>query len=155
MFIPILTAIHVTTIVLWIGGVAFVTIIIFPMLLRMEDSLEKVLLFQGIENRFAKQARAYAWIAGITGGLLLFLTGQHQLLFTMRGLGITVMLLVWIVYILVLTFEKRLFQIVFKTGGDVDTAKVFRRLNVFHWVVLGLSLLTVFAGVWGGHGGGF
>lgn len=60
MFVPLLIAIHVVTVVLWIGGVAFVTIIIFPMLLRMEDSFEKVMLFQRVENKFAKQARIYS-----------------------------------------------------------------------------------------------
>lgn len=36
MMIPLLIAIHVITIVLWIGGVSFVTIIIFPMLLKKD-----------------------------------------------------------------------------------------------------------------------
>ena len=41
MLVPVITAIHVVTVLLWIGGVSFVTIIIFPMLVRMGDSLEK------------------------------------------------------------------------------------------------------------------
>jgi uncharacterized membrane protein len=47
--ISFLTALHVVVVVLWIGGVAFVTIIVFPMLLKMEDSLPTSSLreFQG------------------------------------------------------------------------------------------------------------
>jgi len=155
MAVPLLTAIHVTIVVLWIGGVAFVTIIIFPLLLRMEDSFEKVLLFQRVENRFAKQARAYAWTAGITGGILLYLTGQQRALFTLNGLGATVMLMVWVVYTLVLTFEKKIFEVLFSQPEKLDAAKIFVRLNTFHWAVLGLSLAAVFIGVWTGHGGHF
>jgi uncharacterized membrane protein len=155
MFVPLLTAIHVTTIVLWIGGVAFVTIIIFPLLLTMDDSFEKVLLFQRVENKFAKQARIYAWTAGITGGLLLYLTGQDRELFTMNTLGPTVMVIVWLFYILVLTFEKKIFAVLFSLTEKPDAAKIFLRLNTFHWIILGLSLSAVFVGVWTGHGGRF
>lgn len=155
MFVPLLAAIHVTTVVLWIGGVAFVTIIIFPLLLGMEDSFEKVLLFQRVENKFAKQARIYAWTAGITGGLLLYLTGRHRELFTMNTLGPTVMLIVWLFYILVLTFEKKIFAVLFSQPDKLDAAKIFLRLNIFHWIILGLSLSAVFVGVWTGHGGRF
>lgn len=155
MAVPFLTAIHVTIVVLWIGGVAFVTIIIFPLLLKMDDSFEKVLLFQRVENRFAKQARAYAWTAGITGAILLYLTGQHRALFTLNALGATVMLVVWLVYTLVLTFEKKIFGVLFSQPEKLNAAKIFVRLNTFHWVVLGLSLAAVFIGVWTGHGGHF
>jgi uncharacterized membrane protein len=155
MIVPLLTAIHVTTIVLWIGGVAFVTIIIFPVLLRMEDSFEKILLFQRVENKFAKHARIYAWTAGITGGLLLYVTGEYSALFTMNTLGPTVMLIVWLFYILVLTFEKKIFSVLFSQSEKRDVSKIFVRLNIFHWIILGLSLAAVFLGVWAGHGGKF
>ncbi len=153
MIIPFLTALHVLTVVLWIGGVAFVTIIIFPLLLRKEDSLEKVLLFQGVENKFARQARFYAWTAGITGFILLYLTGKHKILFTLNSLAVTIMLIVWLVYIFILTFEKRLFKILFSQSDKFDSEKVFTRLSAFHWFVLVLSLLAVFFGVYFGHGG--
>jgi uncharacterized membrane protein len=155
MVVPLLTALHVTIVVLWIGGVAFVTIIIFPLLLKMEDSFEKVLLFQRVENRFAKQARVYAWTAGITGGLLLYLTGQYTALFTLNGLGATVMLMIWLLYTIILTFERKIFALLFSQPEKLDAAKIFVRLNTFHWVVLGLSLAAVFIGVWTGHGGRF
>jgi uncharacterized membrane protein len=153
MLIPFLIALHVLTVVLWIGGVAFVTVIIFPLLLRMEDSFEKVLLFQRVENKFAKQARFYDWMAGISGAILLYLTGEYRDLFTLNGLGVTIMLIVWLVYTLVLTFEKRIFKVLFSQPDKLDTAKVFVRLNIFHWFVLGLSLAAVFIGVFSGHGG--
>ncbi len=152
MLIPILIAIHVTTVVLWIGGVAFVTIIVFPLLLRLEDPMQKIMLFQRVENRFARQARIYAWIAGISGFILLYLTGMHKLLFTGGGIGVTLMLFVWLIYIFILTFERRIFELIFKKTDRPDIAKIFRRMSIFHWFILIMSLLAIFLGVLAGHG---
>jgi uncharacterized membrane protein len=151
--IPIVEAIHVVSVVIWIGGVAFVTMVVFPMILRMENSLEKVLFFQGVEHRFAKIAKAMVAVAGITGFWLLYLTDEWRILFTLRGIGPTLMLIVWAVYLLILLFEAKLFKIIFKGEAQQDTSKIFYRLTVFHWFVLGLSLLAVLVGVWAGHGG--
>lgn len=155
MAVPILTAIHVVTVVLWIGGVSFVTIVIFPMLLETGDSLEKVLMFQRVETVFARQARYYAWIAGITGFLLLYLKGMETLLFTKQTIGVSIMLVAWIFYTLVLTFEKRIFKTIFSDSSKYDATKIFRLLARFHWVILIVSLGAVFFGVWAGHGGTF
>ena len=152
MFMSLLAAIHVLGVVLWIGGVAFVTMIVFPMIVRMEDSLEKVLFFQGVEHRFAKIAKLCVVIVGLTGACLLSLTDRWGVLFRRNGIGITIMVLVWTFYVFVLLFEGRLFKIIFKGEAQHDTAKIFFKLSVFHWVVLVLSLLAVFAGVFTEYG---
>jgi len=149
---PLLTAIHVVVILLWIGGVAFVTIIIFPLIQKMESSFEQVLMFQRIEHRFARHVRWYLAISGGTGFWLLHLADSFGLLFTAEGAGVTMMLLAWAFYLLVLTFEKRVFKKIFAKPGEFDAKRVFRGLGIFHWVILGVSLLAVFIGVWQGHG---
>lgn len=153
MLVPLLIAIHVVTVVLWIGGVAFVTIIVFPMLLKMENSFERVMLFQRVENKFAKQARIYSIITGVTGGFVLYLNKEYSLIFTRAGIGITLMFIAWLIYVLVLLFEKNIFKVLFSQPEKLDTSQVFFRLNIFHWFLLGLSLIAVGAGVWAGHGG--
>ncbi|HEB01878.1 MAG TPA: hypothetical protein ENI12_01445 [Nitrospirae bacterium] len=151
--LPILAGIHVVTVLMWIGGVGFVTVVVFPMLLRMDDTLEMVLMFHRMENRFARHAKVYIWIVGITGFLMLYLEGRFAGLWSMDNLGILVMIGAWAFYLLVLTFEKKIFGIVFGKPEEMDGKKVFRMLTGFHWVVLGVSLLAVFLGVWQGHGG--
>ncbi len=153
MLVPILTAIHVLGVVLWIGGVAFVTIIVFPMIMRMEGSLEKVLFFQGVEHRFAKIAKVTVSVVGLTGIWLLYLTGEWRLLFSLSGIGPTIMLIVWTLYVLILFFEGKLFKVIFKGEAQQDTEKVFARLTAFHWVILAASFLAVAVGVWAAHGG--
>ncbi len=71
----------------------------------------------------------------------------------MNALGPTVMLIVWLFYILVLTLEKKIFALLFSQPDKLDAAEIFFKLNTFHWIILGLSLLAVFVGVWTGHGG--
>ena len=41
------------------------------MIMRMENSLEKVLFFQGVEYRFAKITKTSVVVVGVTGVLLL------------------------------------------------------------------------------------
>lgn len=153
MLVPVLTAVHVLGVVVWIGGVAFVTMIVFPMIMRMEDSFEKVLFFQGIEHRFAGIAKGSVAVVGLTGVWLLYLTGQWRILFSTAGIGPTLMVLVWAFYLFVLLFEGRIFRMIFGGRAGQDPEKIFPLLSRFHWVVLGLSLVTVGVGVWAGHGG--
>jgi len=153
MLVSVLTAVHVIGVVVWIGGVAFVTMIVFPMIRRMEDSFEKVLFFQGMEHRFARIAKSSVAVVGLTGGWLLYITGEWRTLLSMVGIGPTLMILVWSLYLFVLLFEGRIFKMIFGDRSQQDTGKIFSLLSRFHWVVLGLSLLTVGVGVWAGHGG--
>jgi len=153
MLVSVLLAVHVLGVVVWIGGVAFVTMIVFPMITRMEDSFDKILFFQGIEHRFAGIAKSAVAVVGLTGGWLLYLTGEWRILFSMAGIGPTLMVLVWTFYLFVLLFEGRIFKMIFKGSAQQDPVKIFSLLSRFHWVVLGLSLLTIGVGVWAGHGG--
>lgn len=153
MLVSVLTAIHVLGVVIWIGGVAFVTMIVFPMLTRMENSLEKVIFFQGIEHRFAGIAKGSLAVVGLTGAWLLYQTGEWRMLFSTAGIGPTLMLIVWTFYLLVLLFEAKIFGMLFKGKEGRDADKIFVLLSRFHWVVLSLSLLAIGVGVWAGHGG--
>lgn len=151
--IPLLSALHVLGVVVWIGGVAFVTVVVFPMIIRMEGSIEKMLFFQGVEHRFLKIARVAVFIVGLTGALLLQLKSEWSHLFTSAGIGPTLMLLVWAFYTLILILEAKLFKIIFHGEAQQDTAKIFSRLSTFHWVIMMVSFLAVAVGVWAGHGG--
>ncbi len=145
MLYVIALIIHVLSIVIWIGGVAFVTMVTFPMILRMDKSLEMVLLFQGVEHRFGKIAKVMVILAGLSGLYLIFEKGLSA--------GVWIMIVLWVVYAsLLFGLEKLIFQKLFsKPGEQGDMKKVFNLLQGFHWVVLGLSLLAVAAGIYEAH----
>ena len=137
--------IHVLSVVVWIGGVAFVTLVTFPMILREEKSLEQVMMFQGVEHRFAKIAKLMVILAGLSGLYLLFEKGLSP--------GVWIMIVVWTFYAaLLFGLEKMIFKKIFSRPTDkLDTRKVFNILQGFHWVVLTLSALAIAAGIWTGH----
>jgi uncharacterized membrane protein len=137
--------IHVISIVVWIGGVSFVTLVTFPMILRMDKSLEMVLMFQGVEHRFGKIAKVMVILAGLSGFYLIYEKGL--------SLGVWIMIVVWAFYAaLLFGLEKMIFKRLFsKPDQQADMKKVFNLLQTFHWVVLGLSFLAIGAGIWVGH----
>ncbi|MCG6551565.1 MAG: hypothetical protein L7F77_04505 [Candidatus Magnetominusculus sp. LBB02] len=149
--IAALTAVHVVAVVVWIGGVVFVTTVVFPMIMRMEDSMEKVIFFQGTERRFAKIAKICVVIAGITGALLLQLEHRWSSLFSLDGIGPTLMLLLWTMFVFMLLFEAEVFNFLFSGSAQHDTKKIFRKLTVAHWVIMLVSLTVIAVGILANH----
>src|SRR5579863_9291769 len=60
-------ALHVLAVVHWIGGVAFVTLVLLPLARRRSSAAEGLALFEGVERRFAAQVRVSIPLAGATG----------------------------------------------------------------------------------------
>jgi uncharacterized membrane protein len=153
----ILHIIHVITVILWIGGLAFVTAIVLPMAIKTPDALQKVLLFQRVEHRFARLARAYNLITGATGLAMLIMMGWHRLLFTRAGIPLTFMTLVWVFWFVMLfglepvVIRKMLDQMA-RQGAQMDIDAIFRRLNRMHWLMVLVSLAAAAAGVLTAHG---
>lgn len=145
MLYVIALAIHVLSVVIWIGGVAFVTMITFPMILRVEQSLEQVMMFQGVEHRFGRIAKIMVVLAGLSG---LYLTIEKGL-----STAVWIMIVLWTVYAaLLFGLEKMIFKKLFsKPGEQADMKKVFNFLQGFHWVVLALSFLAIAAGIYEAH----
>jgi len=150
LLLQLSVVLHVIGVVVWIGGVAFVTIILFPMIHDMEDPMEKALLFQRVENRFAGIARVMIVMVGLTGLFNLYEKGLYHILSTPQGWWLHLMITVYTVYaLLIFGLEKALFKRIFKDIKNMNADQVFFRMTVFHWVVLILSLLAVAGGVIG------
>lgn len=137
--------IHVISVIIWIGGVAFVTMVTFPMIQRGSSSLEQVMMFQGTEHRFGKIAKTMVILAGLSGLYLIKVKGM--------SFGVWVMIILWTVYAsLLFGLEKMIFKKLFgKPSDEIDTKKIFALLQGFHWIVLTLSFLAVAAGIWAAH----
>jgi hypothetical protein len=60
-------ALHVLGVVIWIGGVAMVTMVVLPALQRGDLGSNPLQVFGGIERRFAWHARIATVIVGLTG----------------------------------------------------------------------------------------
>ncbi|MGA2794766.1 MAG: hypothetical protein ABSE69_14800, partial [Roseiarcus sp.] len=65
--IALARALHVLAVVHWIGGLAFVTLIVLPLAGSRADAAEGLGLFEAVERRFAAQVRVSIPLAGAAG----------------------------------------------------------------------------------------
>jgi uncharacterized membrane protein len=57
-------AIHVLSIMHWIGSVAFATLVVLPVVRRVADPGRRLALFEAIEQRFSAQVKLSVPLAG-------------------------------------------------------------------------------------------
>ncbi|MBI5885276.1 MAG: hypothetical protein HZB85_01675 [Deltaproteobacteria bacterium] len=149
--------IHLLTVILWIGGLAFVTVIMLPIAINTKEPLQKVLSFQRVEHRFAKQARIYNVITGASGFVMLYINGWHHLLFTRQGLALTVMTMIWVFWFVMLwglepLIIRKMLDKMMKGEEKMDIDGVFRKMVKLHWVMMAVSLVAAAAGALTAHG---
>ena len=65
--------VHVLGVVLWIGGVAFVTTVLLPGMKKVATPAERVIMFERMESRFAWQARLTTLLTGASGFYMLYI----------------------------------------------------------------------------------
>ena len=65
--VVIARALHVLAIVIWIGGVAMMTMVVLPALRRGDLGPNRLQVFEAVERRFTWHARSAAVIVGVTG----------------------------------------------------------------------------------------
>jgi uncharacterized membrane protein len=150
--LTIARAAHVLSVVAWIGGVAFVTLVLLPAL-RSEKASARMEMFERLERRFARQAKLSVVVAGASG---FFMT--HELMAWDRFLDIRfwwmhAMAAIWLLFAFVLFVAEPLFlHDWFHRYARDDPDGSFRALQRMHYVLLTASLVTVAAAVLGAHG---
>ena len=148
--VAVARAIHVLAVVVWIGGVAMVTAVILPLALKSPDGVR---LAAAVEARFGRIAQAATLLAGLSG---LHMTARLDLwgrfadpaywwMHAMVGL--------WLVFTAILFVAEPLFlHRWFEARARYDPIGTLLLVRRFHWVLLTLSLITVFGAVAGSHG---
>jgi uncharacterized membrane protein len=144
--------VHVLSVVLWIGGVAFVTSVLIPAIRRLPSERQRLELFEQLEARFALQARVTTLLAGASGFYLLHEMGAWSRYLDPAFWWVHAMTLVWVAFTVVLfalepLFLHRLF--VAQAQQDSDRAFAVQRA---HWVLLAASLLAIVGAVAGTRG---
>ena len=151
--VAIARALHIVFIVLWIGGVTFVTTVLLPAVRRLKAPHERMELFDHIERRFASQARISTIIVGVTGFYMLYRFDlwdrfQHAGYWWMHA-----MVIVWLIFSLMLFLAEPLFLHRWLTArAETKPEMTFRLVESLHWVLLVISLVTLLAAVAGSHG---
>ncbi len=146
-------ALHVIAVAIWIGGVSMVTTIVLPAVRRGELGDDWLRALNAIENRFAVQARLAVIVAGLTGLYMLvrldlwgrFTSPQFWWMHAMVG--------TWLLFATILFVAEPFIvgQRFAKWATDAPR-DAFKWLQRAHWVLLALSLITIFGAVAGSQG---
>ncbi len=145
--------IHVISIVLWIGGVAFMTTVVIPALRRIPDPQQRWELFEKFERRFALQAKFVTVVAVLSGVTMVIAANAWQRYLDISFWWMHMMSLVWLIFTLVLfVFEPLFLNRWFSDKAQDDSEATFSLLQKMHWVLLTLSLVAIIGAVAGARG---
>jgi uncharacterized membrane protein len=147
---------HVLGVVLWIGGVAFVTTVLLPSIRRTTDPARRLELFENLEGRFAWQARITTLATGLTGFYMLHYLDACDRYLSPAWWWIHLMTLVWVLFTVVLfVLEPLVLHRWFHEKATADGERAFRLVHRMHVILLALSLVAVLGAVAGSHGYAF
>jgi uncharacterized membrane protein len=148
--LTIARALHVLCVVLWIGGVAMVTLVLVPGVSGESDAFSR---FESIERRFASQSKITVLLAGLSGFYMVWRLDLWARFAEPRFWWMHAMVAVWLIFTVVLFVLEPLLHNRFRSSASRDPHGTMLLIQRFHWVLLTLSLITIAGAVAGSHGG--
>ena len=143
---------HVLAIVLWIGGVAFVTTVLIPSLKNLENEQDRMKLFERLEGRFAFQAKLTTLLTGLSGFWMIDYLNAWSRYLDPQFWWMHLMSLVWLIFTLVLfVFEPLFLHQLFQRLAMTNSNQAFQRLQLMHILLLTISLIAIAGAMAGVH----
>ncbi|HWB49514.1 MAG TPA: hypothetical protein VG651_10420 [Stellaceae bacterium] len=145
-------AVHILAVVVWIGGVWLVTTVLLPGL-KQKPPRDWAREFDAIEHRFAPQARIAVLLVLLSGLYMLYAYDLWDRFADGRFWWMQLMVAVWLVFAaLLFVIEPLIISRRIGRRFTVSPEATLTRMLWMHRVLLGLSLVTIFAAVGGSHG---
>ena len=146
-------AVHILSVVIWMGGVTFVTIVLIPVLRRSSFKGDQLATFNLIENRFAAIAKIMVILAGFSGIYMTYRLDAWDRFVHLNYFWMHAMVFVWLMFFLALFviepfFLKNHGRMVKGEGGIGN----LRKTQIVHLIILTLSLITIAVSALGAHG---
>ena len=147
---------HIVGVVLWIGGVAFVTTVLIPSLKRMTNQDDRLSLFEKLEGKFSLQAKFSTLLTGLTGLYMVYFLDAWNHYLQIQYWWMHLMTIVWIIFTVVLFVLEPLFlHRWFREQAIKDSENAFLWLLRLHIVLLSLSIVAILGAMAGSHGFNF
>ncbi len=144
---------HVLGVVLWIGGVALVATVVLPALRRADDARDAYRFYLEVVQRFVWQARITTLIVGISGLHMLGVLNAWDRYLQASFWWVWAMTLVWLLFTVILFVLQPLATRRRDAPAMPDDPRAeLDAIQRKHWVLLGLSLVTIAGAVAGAHG---
>ncbi|HET7921894.1 MAG TPA: hypothetical protein VFM15_03985 [Gammaproteobacteria bacterium] len=144
-------AVHVLSVVWWIGGIAFVACVFLPAL-RAGAVGDPAAAFRAIESRFAPQARIAVILVGLSGGYLLWRLELWRHLHHAAWWWLDAMMLYWLLFVMFLFVLAPLGLLRHIMRGAHPDERGWRRLQRSHTLLLSIGLVIIAAAAAGGRG---
>ncbi|RHW76393.1 hypothetical protein [Colwellia sp. RSH04] len=149
----IVRSVHVLSIVLWIGGVAFITTVLLPSILKHINTEQRFTLFEQLEQSFSWQAKLTTLLAGASGWYMLHYLNAWQRYLHIEFWWLHLMTFIWLIFSIVLFVLEPLFlHKWFKNKAKEHCENTFNNILRMHRILLFLSLLAVVGATLGSHG---
>jgi uncharacterized membrane protein len=145
-------AVHVLSIVHWIGGMAFVTLVILPVARRAIDPHKGLALFEAVEQRFSSQVRLSVPLAGLSGFYMAERLDAWPRFLDATQWWLGAMVLLWLLFMAILFVVEPVTGHRLLEAGRADPVGLLRLVERAHWLLLGLSAVVAAAAVLGAHG---
>ncbi len=149
--ITLARAVHVAAVLLWIGGVGFVTTVVMPAIAATNPEPERLAAFHRIEARFAGQARLWVLLAGASGLWMIWRGDLWSRFADLHFWWMHAMVAVWTVFAAML-FVLEPLVLHRRMAASPSPARDFARMVAMHRVLLAASLITLAGAVAGSHG---
>ena len=143
--------VHVVAVLLWIGGVGFVTCAAMPAIRANHPADERLNAFRLIEARFAPQARLWVLLAGASGLWMIWRGGMWSRFADPHFWWMHAMVAIWLIFAAMLFVIEPLF-LHGRMAATPRPAGDFMRMQRMHGVLLALSIVTLIGAVGGSHG---
>lgn len=150
--ITLARALHVFAVIHWIGGLAFVTLIVLPLARVRSTAGEGLELFATVEQRFAAQVRISIPLVGATGLWMTYRLDIWDRFLDPAYWWMTAMLGLWLFFMLMVFVLEPLLHDRIETNARRDPASALRHISHLHIFLLLLAAITVLGAVTGAHG---
>ena len=142
---------HVASVLLWIGGVAFVTMVAMPAIRRQSRSNDRLHDFHKLENGFAWQARIWVLLAGASGFWMTWRADLWDRFLDIRFWWMLAMVIIWLLFMIMLFVVEPLF-LHRRMAESKEPGRDFQKMERLHRVLTIFAMLTVMGAVAGSHG---
>ena len=146
-------AIHVLSIVHWIGGISAVTMVVLPHAAGLSHATAALEAFKSFERRFARQARVSILLAGLSGIYMLYALDAWDRFANPSFWWLHLMVAVWLFFAaMVYALEPLFLHSRFREFALSDPKRAFALATRLHAVALIVTTIAIAAGVMGAHG---
>ena len=149
--IIIARAIHILSVLFWIGGLAFVTLVVMPSIRGSTAPDDRLAACHRIEGRFAPQARVWVVLAGVSGFWMIHRAQMWDRFAYPQFWWMHAMAALWAIFFAMLFLVEPLF-LHRRMQNSPDLGRDFRRMERLHRILLLLGVVTVLGAAAGSHG---